>query len=79
MKRVTNHTTPRAVRLSREGTEGKRRQRRVWAGQLSIERAVVWDAEAFAMVEGNIFFAANGEAEEDPAVSKNPGTHARTY
>ncbi len=30
------------------------------------------------MVEGNIFFATNGEAEEDPTVSKNPGTHVRT-
>ncbi len=31
------------------------------------------------MVEGNIFFAANGEAEEDPAVSKNPGTHVLSW
>ncbi len=30
------------------------------------------------MVDGNTFFAANGEAEEDPAVSKNPGAHVRT-
>ncbi len=30
------------------------------------------------MVEGNTFFAVNGEAEEGPVVSKNPGTHVRS-
>ncbi len=45
---------------------------------MSTENAIVRDAEALILVEGNTFFAVNGEAEEGPAVSKNPGTHVRT-
>ena len=58
--------------------QAKRRQRRVWAGLMSTERRIVRDAEAFSSVEGNTFFAAQGEAEEGPAVSENPCTHVRT-
>ncbi len=45
---------------------------------MSTENFIVRDAEALHLAEGNTFFAANGEAEEGPAVSKNPGTHVRT-
>ncbi len=45
---------------------------------MSTENVIVRDAEGFFVVEGNTFFAVNGEAEEGPAVSKNPGTHVRT-
>ena len=74
--RKTNHLRiPSSRAFVPVRVQTKRRQRCVWAGLMSTERIIVRDAEAFTSVEGNTFFAASGEAQEGPAVSKNPGTH----